>query len=74
MSQLVKQALNKCFQVRVNSETGEEEHVPSEFGIAERVNIKDATSSILRWIQGAQSLSHMLQLLDTKAAQNPWIK
>lgn len=74
MSQLVKQALNKCFQVRINPETGMEEHVPSEFGIAERVNAKDATSSILRWTRGAESLSHMLQLIEQKVPENPWVK
>lgn len=74
MSQLVKQALNKCFQIRINPETGMEEHVPSEFGIAERVNAKDATSSILRWTRGAESLSHMLQLIEQKVPENPWVK
>ena len=73
MSQLVKQTLNKCFQVRINPETGEEEHVPSEFGIAERVNAKDATASILRWTKGAESLTHMVELLKAKSSENPWI-
>jgi len=74
MSQLVKQALNKCFQIRINPETGVEEYVLSEFGIAERMNAKDATASILRWTRGAESLSHMLQILDSKSAENPWVK
>lgn len=74
MSQLVKQSLNRCFQVRINPETGVEENVPSEFGIAERMNAKDATASILRWTRGAESLSHMLQILESKSAENPWIK
>ena len=73
MSRLVKAALNKCYLLRVNPETGKLEKVPSEFGIAERVNVKDATSSILRWTQGAESLSHMVQLLEAKAKDNPWI-
>ena len=74
MSQLVKQALNKCFQVKINPETGLEEQVTSEFGIPERVNAKDATASILRWTRGAESLSHMVQMLEAKSAENPWIK
>ena len=74
MSQIVKQALNKCFQVTVDPVTGEEKHIISEFGVAERLNPKDATSSILRWTQGAESLSHMIQLLEAKADENPWIK
>ena len=73
MSQLVKAVLSKCYQLRVNPKNGNLEKVPSEFGIAERVNPKDATSSILRWIQGAESLSHMVELLEKKAKDNPWI-
>jgi len=72
MSQLVKQVLNRCFQTKVN-ENGEEEKIASEFGIAERVNAKDATSSILRWTRGAESLNHMIQMLEAKAPENPWI-
>lgn len=74
MSQLIKQALNRCFQVVVDPVTGEEKHVISEFGVAERLNPKDATSSILRWTQGAESLSHMIQLLEAKTDENPWVK
>lgn len=74
MSQLIKQALNRCFQVTVDPATGEEKHVISEFGVAERLNPKDATASILRWTQGAESLSHMVELLEAKAGENPWIK
>lgn len=71
MSQLVRQVLNKCFQIQIVD--GKQQHVPSEFGIAERVNAKDATASILRWTRGAESLSHMLEMLDAKVAENPWL-
>ena len=72
MSQLVKQALSKCFQIRIN-ENGQEENIKSEFGIAERLNAKDATASILRWTRGAESLSHMVQMLEAKSKENPWV-
>lgn len=72
MSQLVRSALNKCFQVEIVD--GKEVPVTSEFGIKERVNAKDATSSILRWTRGAESLSHMIQLLENKVTENPWVK
>ena len=72
MSQLVKQALSRCFQTRIN-ENGQEENIKSEFGIAERLNAKDATASILRWTRGAESLSHMVQMLKAKSKENPWI-
>lgn len=73
MSQLVKTVLNKLYQVRINPETGEEEIITSEFGVARRINVKDATSSILRWTQGAESLSHMVELLKAKSKDNPWV-
>ena len=73
MSQLVKQVLNRCFQLQVD-ENGNETKVPSEFGIAERVNAKDATASILRWTRGADSLSSMLSILKEKSKENFWVK
>lgn len=74
MTQLVKNALNRCFQLTVNPETGATEMVEDEFGIAERVEVRNATSSILKWTIGAESLSHMVELLEAKVATNPWIK
>ena len=73
MSQLVKQVLNRCFQMQID-ENGNKVKVPSEFGIAERVNAKDATASILRWTRGADSLSSMLTILKEKAKENLWLE
>ena len=73
MSQLVKQVLNRCFQLQLD-ENGNEVKVPSEFGIAERVNAKDATASILRWTRGADSLNAMLEILKEKSKENLWVK
>lgn len=73
MSQLVKQVLNRCFQLQLD-ENGNKVKVPSEFGIAERVNAKDATASILRWTRGADSLSSMLEILKEKAKENLWLE
>lgn len=73
MSQLVRQALNRCYQLTKGA-NGEITKVASEFGIAERVNAKDATASILRWTRGADSLSNMVSLLKEKAKENLWLQ
>lgn len=74
MSQLVKSVLNRCFQLKVNEETGAIEKVEDDFGIAERMDVKDATASILKWTIGAESLSHMVEMLEEKAVTNPWVQ
>ena len=81
MSQLVKQQLTKCYQLkeveRINPETGDIEisydKVLSEFGVAERVDARDATQSILRWTQGSLTLGDMITKLQAKAKDNPWV-
>lgn len=77
MSQLVRQALTKCY---ILEETGRDEegnptydYKRSEFGINERVNARDATNSILRWTQGSLTLNDMITKLQDKAASEPWI-
>lgn len=74
MSQLVRQVFNRLYQVRVNPETQEKEKILDEFGIEERVDAKDATSSILRWTQGAENLQQMIDMLKEKVQQNPWVE
>ena len=82
MSQLVKQQLTKCYQLKevekLNPETGEleigYEKVLSEFGVAERVDARDATQSILRWTQGSLTLGDMITKLKAKAKDNPWVQ
>lgn len=78
MSQIVRQALNQCYQLR---DTGQKdangkpiyENVKSEFGINERVDARQATNSILRWTQGALDLAEMIQKLREKESANPWV-
>ena len=82
MSQLVKQQLTKCYQLKevekLNPETGElevgYEKVLSEFGVAERVDARDATQSILRWTQGSLTLGDMITKLKAKVKDNPWVQ
>lgn len=76
MSQLVRQALTKCYilETRVDNEgNATYDKVKSEFGINERVNARDATNSILRWTQGSLTLEDMVAKLQMKASSHPWV-
>ena len=76
MSQLVRQALTKCYilETKVDSEGNTTyDKVKSEFGINERVNARDATNSILRWTQGSLTLEDMVAKLQMKASSHPWV-
>lgn len=69
MSQMVRQALNKCYLLDKDGN-----NIKSEFGINERVNVREATNSILRWTQGALNLEQMITKLQEKSDSNPWIR
>lgn len=69
MSQMVKRALLKCYILDKDGN-----NVQSEFGINERINVREATNSILRWTQGSLSLADMVAKLQEKQEDNPWVK
>lgn len=69
MSQMVKQALTKCYLLDKDGNK-----IKSEFGINERVNVREATNSILRWTQGALNLEQVISKLKEKADSNPWVR
>lgn len=69
MSQMVRQALTKCYLLDKDGN-----NITSEFGINERVNVREATNSILRWTQGALNLEQMIAKLQEKADSNPWVR
>jgi hypothetical protein len=69
MSQKVRQALMGCYIL-----DKEGNPVTSEFGIKERVDVREATNSILRWGQGALSLSQLISKLKEKEKSQPWVK
>ena len=69
MSQMVKQALTKCYLLDRDGNK-----ITSEFGINERINVREATNSILRWTQGALNLEQMISKLKEKADSNPWVR
>lgn len=69
MSQMVKRALLKCYVLDKDGN-----NIQSEFGINERINVREATNSILRWTQGSLSLADMVTKLQEKQEDNPWVK
>ena len=69
MSQMVRRALLKCYILDKDGNI-----VQSEFGINERINVREATNSILRWTQGSLSLADMITKLQEKQEDNPWVK
>lgn len=69
MSQMVRRALLKCYILDKDGN-----NVQSEFGINERINVREATNSILRWTQGSLSLADMITKLQEKQEDNPWVK
>lgn len=69
MSQMVRRALLKCYILDKDGN-----NVQSEFGINERINVREVTNSILRWTQGSLSLADMVTKLQEKQEDNPWVK
>lgn len=68
MSALVRQGLHECYLL---DEKGNK--VMSKWGIAERVDPREALNSILRWTQGCLSLDDMVTKLSSKQTSNPWL-
>lgn len=68
MSALVRQGIHECYRLNADSSK-----VMSKWGIAERVNPREAVNSILRWTQSSLSLNDMIKKLSNKQPQNPWL-
>lgn len=68
MSEIVRQAINQCYQIDKNGNK-----IYSKWGIAERVQAREVTNSLLRWMQGSQSLEDMVNKLRDKQIDNPWV-
>lgn len=71
MSTLVKRALHDCYQL---DEDGNPK-INNMWGLKERVNVKDASLSILSWTQGAVTYEDMLMKISQKAnlKKNNWV-
>ena len=68
MSQMMKKTLISCYRMDSNGD-----YILSDFGVRRRVNIQEATQTILRAIQGALTLSEMIKKLDKAANSTPWL-
>ena len=55
----------------VNWDEVDEEY--TDYGVIKRIDPIDATKSILRWTQGSLSLSKMIQRLQEKEKEHPWL-
>lgn len=68
MGKAVENALVQCFILDSDGN-----RVKSARGIDQRVDRRQATNSIVRWTQGALTLNDMIQKLQEKQEQNPWV-
>lgn len=78
LSGAIKRMLSNCFILEYNGRVDEEgnkqyDPVKSEFGIKERIDLRTATNSILKWTQGAITVEQMIDKLKEKVEDNPWI-
>lgn len=68
MSQQVKHALRQLYITDKDSNIE-----TTDYGIKKRINVREATNSILRWTQGSLTLEDMVAKLQEKAAESPWL-
>lgn len=68
MSDIVRRAINECYILDVDGNK-----VMSKWGIAERVNPREAVNGILRWTKGNLSLKEMITSLQAKESNHPWV-
>lgn len=78
LSGVIKRMLSNCFILEYNGRVDEEgnkqyDPVKSEFGIKERIDLRTATNSILKWTQGAITVEQMIDKLKEKVEDHPWI-
>lgn len=64
----VRMAIHECYKMDRNGNP-----IMSKWGIKERVNPKEAITSILSWTQGALSLQDMINKLSQKQEKNRWL-
>jgi hypothetical protein len=69
MGKLVKRAFLKCYLLDSDGN-----NITSEFGINERVTLREAAQSVLRWTQGALTLEKVISRLENKVESHPWVQ
>lgn len=69
MSELVRDAFRQCYVLDSDGNK-----VKSEFGIYERVDVREAVNSIYKWADGAVTLDQIIAKLQERTDTNPWIR
>jgi len=69
MSQIVKQALLQCYKTNPDGS-----FKVDRWGLYDRLDARECTNSILKWVQGSVNLSTMIEKLEAQADKNPWLK
>ena len=69
MTPVVKQMLRECYVLNPDGSK-----VVTEWGVYDRVPLRQATNSIVRWIQGSITLRDAISKLKERQENNPWIK
>ena len=73
MSELVRIAFHECYLIDPNKE-GEDKRVMSKWNIPERVDMKEAVQSVLKWTQGALTLDEMVNKMREHVNEAPWLE
>lgn len=66
---LVKRAIHDCFLKDKDGNI-----IRSQWGIPERVTVRDAVQSILHWTQGSQNIMDMISKLESQVENNRWLE
>ena len=69
LSKLIRQELNRIYVLDKDGN-----RVTDEYGIEQNIDAHEAVSKILKWTQGATSIEDMLNKLDAKIPQEPWVQ
>lgn len=68
-SVMVKQAFTQCYQLNPDGTP-----VVSQWGVKQRMDGREAMQAVIKWTQGALSLSSMITKLEAQAGRNKWVQ
>lgn len=69
MSQIVKRALMQCYRMNPDGS-----FQINDWGLYDRIDIRETTNSILKWVQGSVNYKTMVEKLVKQSEKNPWLK
>ena len=67
-SEIVRMAIHDCYKIGKDGKP-----VVNKWGIKERMNPREAITSILAWTQGALTIDDMVNMLMDKQIEHPWL-